>query len=229
MITPASLLGLGLVKAYLEIEQPQVDDPVIPVRFNPTEYQLQKSNNFAEIAIPGLESPPIQFIRGAAETLSVEFLVDTSDTLEDVRKKYVDKLRGLLRINAELHAPPIVRFIWDKDIFRGVLESLDATYQLFGPEGVPLRAKLAVKLKEYRPAEVQVKEIQRNSPDVEKHFVLRRSDTLSSVAGLLYRDPGQWREIAKANGITDPRRVEPGTQLTVPRLDKRRNTRTVIV
>jgi nucleoid-associated protein YgaU len=229
MTTPLSLLELGLVRAYIEIEQPRVDDPVIPLRFNPTEYQLQKSNNFAEITIPGLESPPIQFIKGAAETLSVEFLVDTSDTLEDVRAKYVDKLRNLLRINAELHAPPIVRFIWDRDIFRGVLESLDTTYQLFDPEGVPLRAKLAVKLKEYRPAEVQVREIQRNSPDVEKHYVVRRGDTLSGVAGLLYRDPGQWREIARASGILDPRRVEPGRQLVVPRLDKRRNARTIDV
>lgn len=227
MITPLSLLDLGLVRAYLEIEQPRVDDPVIPLRFNPTEYQLQKSNTFAEIAIPGLESPPIQFIRGAAETLSVEFLVDTSDTLEDVREKYVDKLRGLLRIDAELHAPPIVRFIWDRDVFRGVLESLDATYQLFDPEGVPLRAKLAVKLKEYRPADVQVREIQRNSPDVDKHYVVRRGDTLSGVSGALYRDPGQWRAIARANGIADPRRLAPGTELTVPRLDKRRTSRSV--
>lgn len=220
--TPLGLIGLGLIKAYLEIEQPRVDDPVIPLRFNPTEYKLQKSNTFAEIAIPGLESPPLQFIRGAAETLNVEFLVDTSDTLEDVREKYVDKLRNLLRIDAELHAPPIVRFIWDRDLFRGVLESLDAQYVLFDPDGVPLRAKLSVKLKEYRPAEVQVKEIQKNSPDVEKHYVVRRGDSLSGIAGALYRDPGLWREIARANGIRDPRRIAPGLDLTVPRLDRRR-------
>ncbi len=222
MITPLGLIGQGLVRAYLEIEQPRVDDPIVPLRFNPTEYQIQKSNTFAEIAIPGLESPPIQFIRGASEALSVEFLVDTSDTLEDVREKYVDKLRGLLRMDAELHAPPIVRFIWDRALFRGVLESLEAQYVLFDPEGVPLRAKLSIKLKEYRPAEVQVREIQRNSPDVDKHYVVRRGDTLSGVAGALYRDPTRWREIALANGITDPRRLPPGLELTVPPLDRRR-------
>jgi hypothetical protein len=48
---------------------------------------------------------------------------------------------------------------------------------------MPLRAKLAVKLKEYRPAEVQVREIKRNSPDVEKHYIVRRGDTLSGVSG----------------------------------------------
>ena len=91
-----------------------VDDPIIPLRFNPTEYQLQKTNNFAEIAIPGLESPPIQFVRGASRDADRwSSCVDTSDTLEDVREKYVDKLRGLMRIDTELHAPPIVRFIWD--------------------------------------------------------------------------------------------------------------------
>ncbi len=222
MITPVDLAGQGLVKAYLEIEQPRVSDPLIPLCFNPTEYQLQKANNFAEIAIPGLESPPIQFIRGSAETLSVEFLVDTSDTLEDVRTRYVDKLRDLLKINRELHAPPIVRFIWDRDLFRGVLESLDTTYVLFNPEGVPLRARLAVKLKEYRPVEVQVRETPRNSPDVEKTYVARRGDTLSGIAAAVCRDPGRWRELAAANGILDPRRLAPGTELTVPRLDRRR-------
>jgi nucleoid-associated protein YgaU len=222
MLTPLSLIGQGLVRAYLEIEQPRVDDPVVPLRFNPTEYQITKNNTFAEIAIPGLESPPIQFVRGAAEVLNVEFLVDTSDTLENVREKYVDKLRNLLRINSELHAPPIVRFIWDTDIFRGVLESLESTYVLFDPDGVPLRAKLKAKLKEYRPVEVQVRDQELHSPDVDKHYVVRRGDNLSSISGALYRDPSLWREIARANGIADPRRLAPGRELRVPGLDRRR-------
>lgn len=218
MISPVSVAGQGLAKAYLEILVPTVDDPIIPLRFNPTEYQLQKTNNFAEIAIPGLESPPIQFIRGASEKLTAELLVDTSDTLEDVRAKYVDKLRDLMRIDTDLHAPPIVRFTWDTQVFRGVLESVNTTYVLFTPEGIPLRAKLAVVLKEYRPVEVQVRESPTASPDFEKSYVVRRGDTLSSIAGAVYRDPAVWREIARANGIEDPRTLAPGTTLALPRL-----------
>jgi hypothetical protein len=158
MPIPVLTAGQGLVPARLEIVRPVVADNIIPLRFNPTEYQLQKGNNFSEIAIPGLESPPIQFVRGGAEKLSVELLVDTSGTLEDVRVRYVEKLRGLMNLNIELHAPPIVRFVWDRQVFVGVLESLNVSYVLFTPEGVPLRAKLSVTLKEYRPAAVQVKE-----------------------------------------------------------------------
>src|SRR5262249_7577393 len=113
------------------------DKRIVPVKFNPTEYQLQKQNTFAEIGIPGLETPPIQFIRGSSEKLSVELLVDTSDTLDDVREKYVNQLRGLLRIQEEEHAPPIVRLVWDSQLFRGVLESLTITYTMFRPDGVP--------------------------------------------------------------------------------------------
>lgn len=218
MLNPVNIAGQGLVRAYLEILEPRVKNPIIPLRFNPTEYQLQKANNFAEIAIPGLESPPIQFVRGASEKLTAELLVDTSDTLEDVRTRYVNKLRGLMRLNGELHAPPIVRFTWDTQVFVGVLESLNITYVLFTPDGVPLRAKLSVALKEYRPAAVQVKENPTFSPDLEKNFVVRRGDTLSTIASAVYRDAGLWREIAKANQIQDPRVLAPGRVLTLPRL-----------
>ena len=37
---------------------------VIPVQFNPTEYTLAKGAQIAEIAIPGIDSPILQFVRG---------------------------------------------------------------------------------------------------------------------------------------------------------------------
>jgi len=219
MITPMSALNQGPNRGYLEILVPSgVEDPIIPLRFNPSEYQLQKSNNFAEIGIPGLESPPIQFVRGASEKLTTELLVDTSDTLEDVRIKFVNKLRDLMNLNGELHAPPIVRLVWGGPVFTGVLESLNVTYVLFTPEGIPLRAKLSVTLKEYRPAALQTRESPTFSPDFEKSYVARRGDTFSSIASAIYRDPSFWREIARANNVKDPRRLLPGTVLTIPRL-----------
>jgi nucleoid-associated protein YgaU len=206
------------VQAYLEIVAPRVPDPVIPLKFNPTEYQIQKANNFAEIAIPGLETPPIQFIRGASAKLTAEVLVDTSDTLEDVRDKYVNKLRGLMNLNRELHAPPIVAFTWDQQVFRGVLDSLNVTYTLFTSDGRPLRAKLSISMKEYRPVKIQVKGNPTSSPDFDKTYVVQRGDTLSGIAFAVYRDSSAWRDIALNNDIRDPRAIEPGTVLELPRL-----------
>jgi hypothetical protein len=219
MQIPITAAGQSLQRAYLEILVPANDpDPVIPLKFNPTEYQIQKGNNFSEIPIPGLESPPIQFVRGSCEKLTAELLADTSDTLDDVRLKYTNRLRDLMRIKQDLHAPPIVRLVWGKQVFKGVIESLNITFVLFTPEGVPIRAKLNLTMKEYRPVEIQVKEIPKASPDVDKVHTLVRGETLADVAWKAFADPRLWREIAKNNGIADPRRVEPGRTLNIPRL-----------
>jgi hypothetical protein len=215
-LTPVLSAGQSLVDAHLRIIEPPVDEPLIPLRFNPTEYKVSKGNNFAEISIPGLESPPLQFVRGAAETLAVEFLLDTTDTLEDVRERFVDRLRGLMNIQEKLHAPPIVAFEWDQQVFKGVIASMDVSYVLFAPTGVPLRAHVSATLKEYRPVEVQVRETEKSSPNVEKSYVVRRGETLASIAFAVYRDAARWREIAAANTIRDPRRLRPGTLLAIP-------------
>ena len=87
----------------------------------------------------------------------MDLLVDTSDELEE-RPREVRRRRSqeLLRKNEKLHAPPILDFVWAEQVFHGVLQSLEVTYLLFHTDGKPLRAKLGVKLKEYRPVEVQV-------------------------------------------------------------------------
>jgi nucleoid-associated protein YgaU len=213
--TPTGAASQG-VRAHLRIVRPADPHPIIPLRFNPTEYQVSKANTFAEIPIPGLEAPLIQFVRGDSEKLSLEALVDTSDTLADVRVCYVNRLRELMSINANEHAPPLVAFEWDQRVFTGVLENLGITYVLFTPEGIPLRAKLTMSLREDTSSLVPPTPLL--SPTVEKSFVVRRGDTLPSISQALYRSPAYWRQLAAANGIVDPRRLRPGQVLTVPKL-----------
>jgi nucleoid-associated protein YgaU len=212
--TGAAAQSLG---AHLEIVRPVDPDPIIPLCFNPTEYQVSKANTFAEIPIPGLEAPLIQYVRGDSEKLSLEALVDTSDTLDDVRVRFVNRLRGLMSIDPKEHAPPLVAFVWDQRVFTGVLENLGVTYVLFSPEGIPLRAKLTMSLREDTSASALTP---LQSPNVEKSFMVRRGDTLPSISQAVYRSPAYWRQLATANGIVDPRRLPPGQILTVPKLSQ---------
>lgn len=216
--TPASAADTGLSRAHLEIVNPPTDPNRIPLRFNPAQYQLKKAQTFAEISIPGLSSPPLQWVKGGIETLNFEALVDTTDRLESVDDVYVDALRGLLDKTPKLHAPPIVAFVWGRQRFTGVLDGLDITYQLFDASGVPLRATLGITLKEYRPVAVQVWQERKSSADVEKTYVVRRGDSLISIAGAVYKDPARWRDLARANGLADPRALRPGMRLQLPRL-----------
>jgi hypothetical protein len=219
MAFDGSLAGalLGLEKAHLEVVKPK-GLKAIPFRFNPTEYQIAKTNTFAELPIPGLQSPPLQYVRGGSEKLTLDLIVDTSDSLKDVRKEYTDALRALMGINNDIHAPPIIKLVWGQDVFTGVMESLTITYTLFDPKGVPLRAKCQVGIKEFSTAMRMMLEQPTSSPDFDKSWTARRGDTLSSVAGALFQQPANWRDIARANGIDDPRTLEPGRELAIPRL-----------
>jgi nucleoid-associated protein YgaU len=218
-LTPDVLLG-QTDKAYLQIEfpKPPANEDRIYVRFNPTEYQVQKQNTFAEIGIPGLETPPIQFIRGASEKLTTELLVDTTHNLKDVRKEYVARIQKLMKVAGEAHAPPIVTLVWGGPVFTGVIEGLSVTYTLFTSTGVPLRAKLGVTMRQYRRSGEELRETPRASPDFDKLHTVRRGDSLPDLAVRVYADATRWREIARANGIRDPRRLVPGTVLRLPRL-----------
>jgi nucleoid-associated protein YgaU len=221
-VIPANPLGALAAafdnRAYLEVVRGKKKGTKIPLKFNPTEFLLAKQNTFAEIAIPGLVAPPIQYVRGASEKLTFDALVDTSDTLEDVREKYVKEVRSLLDIDAQLHAPPVVMFVWNKTQFTGVLESLNVTYTLFDEQGKPLRAKLGIALKEFTTVEEQAKKFPKESADVEKSYVVRRGDTLSGIAEVAFGDGRMWRAIARANRLVDPRRLAPGMVLTIPKV-----------
>ena len=219
MSLPINFLGREFAQAKLRIVEPTENKPDIPLHFNPSEYKVKKENTFAEVPIPGLESPPLQYVRGGARVLTMDVLVDTSDELSDVREKYVKRIEKLVAQNEKLHAPPIAEFVWAEQVFRGVVQSLEVNYILFHSDGKPLRARLSLTLKEYRPVDVRLKSAKRTSADVEKRYVARAGETLSSISAAVFRDPARWREIAIANDITDPRRIEPGTVLTVPRLE----------
>src|SRR5688572_9707058 len=86
------------------------------VQFNPTELSFSKTAQMAEIAIPGLDGPVLQFIRGGAETMTLELFFDTTDKgmgkeSESVTK-YVDEFYALVKQNPQLHAPPRCLFSW---------------------------------------------------------------------------------------------------------------------
>jgi len=57
-----------------------------------------------------------------------------------------------------------------------------------------------------------------NSPDVDKTYVVRPGDTLDMIAAELYEDRRQWRAIAEANRIDNPRRLTAGQILHIPKL-----------
>ncbi len=274
-----------LKKATIKVQwhDPKRQPKEIQVQYNPTEYTLDKGVTLGEVAIPGLDAPIQQYVRGNAEKLTFDLFFDTTEQGTGSGAVSVttetDKIYQLIKIEPERHAPPILTFLWgspfpgssiggapgsvagaaaraitsaaggaastaldsavaatgsvgatavagvsapmgdqSRNGFRCVLESVKQKFTLFSPDGGPLRATLTVSLREYRTFNDQFDQIAPASPDRTHSHVTSQSDWLSSIANTYYETPDNWRAIADANNIEDPRRLAIGSILTIPRL-----------
>jgi hypothetical protein len=122
----------------------------------------------------------------------------------------------LALVNPDKHCPPLVMFVWGTFKFKGVVESLTLRYTMFLPDGKPCRATANLQIKESETAKEQLQKNPNNSPDHTKRRTLKTGETLALIAHEEYDDPAEWRRIADANGIMDPRDVKPGTVLMLP-------------
>ena len=88
----------------------------IKALYNPEKYSVNKSVQYAEIGIPGLDEPILQFIRGQNEKVTLDLFFDTTeqgmvDNVADVRSLTMG-VYTLLKANTESHAPPRFTIEW---------------------------------------------------------------------------------------------------------------------
>jgi hypothetical protein len=207
---------MPLTKAIIVNTDATIPIP-IPVMFNPPEYQLQRTNQYAEVGIPGLGSSLLQFVRGSSQTLTMDLFFDTTDSGVDVRL-YTELILALTNLNSDTHAPPRLMFIWGTLIFPCVLESVTQRYTYFNSLGMPLRATLSITLKGYDLLESLLASIPLLSSDRAKSRTVKSEETLQGIAAEEYDDPGEWRAIAEENNIDNPLTIQAGQRLIVPTL-----------
>ena len=90
---------------------------------------------------------------------------------------------------------------------------------MFNRKGYPVRAELDLTIYGEDKSILQtLKAKPRESPDRTKYRMLHQKDELWMLAEDEYQDPAYWKEIAKENGILNPRKVDYTKQLKVPSL-----------
>ncbi|WP_437656649.1 CIS tube protein [Sorangium sp. So ce1182] len=149
-------------------EQGKLPDDIekekIVLDFNPDTLTIKVTNTLEqEQAQKNL--PRRQFVASTSSTLSFDAVFDSThpskqpggsqenDTPErlDVRKR-TERLAKLLRVDekAKKPAPRRVRFLWGSIVFDGVMDTYSEVLEYFSPEGVPLRSKVSISLKEQK-------------------------------------------------------------------------------
>ena len=204
--------------------------------FNPSDITIARSNNAS--------SRPNSANRGSSNgggtklllskaaqpsiTLKTTFTGETTKMRCDTLQMWCAPPSGLLAMAANLLLgippnpnPPMVTFQWGPPIFGFMytvnLTSVTAKYIRFHSSGIPIRAEVDLKM-QVQPSllsQLPTNPTSGGQPGRSTHM-LREGESLQSIAQTYYKRPGLWRKIAEINGITDPRRVRPGTTLYLP-------------
>lgn len=190
-----------------------VTDDRIAVMYNPEEFRLEQGNDFAEIGIPGLDAPPVQYVRGKARVLSMDLFWDTYELGTDVRG-FSDQIVRLLDQNVRTMAPPVLLFLMGQFTFECVLVDVGQTFTMFLPDGTPVRATQSVRFQEFVRVEIEVERGVFIGPPTLHNAA--PTQALSDLASDYLGDPARWREIAEANDIDDPLNVPAGAPIVIP-------------
>ncbi|SNS15243.1 LysM domain-containing protein [Geodermatophilus saharensis] len=212
----------------------------LPVMFNPEELKLEQGNTFAEVGIPGLDAPPVQYVRGKGRVLTMDLFFDTYGArtadggVVDVRSATLP-IVALLDKQPGTFAPPVLVFSMGPFQLQCVLVEAGQRFTMFARDGTPVRATLSVRFQEFVRVDVEVRRgLFFGSPTVSAvataavgaardvlsgsstvHFTIA-GDTLSGLAAAFLGDPALWRDIARANDLDDPFDLPPGRPLVIP-------------
>jgi hypothetical protein len=125
------------------------------------------------------------------------------------------------------YIPPATRFIWGTFIFDGVMESMEETLEIFSAEGRPLRASVAIGLTRQEITEFKFAQGAPDPPGATRRggaapgtAPLTEAPSGSNLQSMAASQPGGsgggaglsggWQAIAAANGIENPRLLDPG-------------------
>lgn len=232
-------------------EQPDSDESqYIVVQFNPDSIKVTLSNTLKADSSGGDKTAAAQYVDKSESSLSIQLIFDTTvarnskadfsfqdgsqhsatssqEANSDVRKQtkaIADKFMKPQSSDSDSEhpaAPLRCRFQWGAFVFVGMLSSYNETLDYFSPEGIPLRATLALSFKEdrYQFESIDVKADARKTPT----FSPGGSNVSASDAA---RDSGKkpkaWREIALFNGLENPR-LSSSLGLNIPKQNMNKN------
>jgi hypothetical protein len=209
------------------------------VQFNPDTLKVTYANQIKEPSGSGDQRGPQaqQFVGAGTTKLAVQLYFDVTQDLGqgladeidviDVRKltqrvAYFITPLGDPPNDPKKFKPPMTRLAWGTFQFDGILEAMEETLELFSFEGRPLRASVTMTISQQKITTFTFSNaaeppgVQRGGrppAGTQPQTAAPQGSNLQSLAALQPGGGGggaDWQSIAAANGIENPRILQPG-------------------
>jgi hypothetical protein len=206
----------------------------VTVQFNPASLRVTYANQVQ--TNDQSNNASTQYVGKGSSKLSLELIFDVSmpqgqdpesttppkETPTDVRRMTAEVAYFITPIpgkgkDKDKFTPPGMRLIWGSFLFDGIVESMDETLELWSEDGRPLRATVSLGMSQqgvvidFNPdATPPPPTSAAGQPGTRPMEPARQGDSVQSMAGR-NGQPAGWQQIARANGIENPRNLAPGT------------------
>jgi hypothetical protein len=219
-ITPCILDANGNVTG-------QENDDAFEVRINPADYTSKFEISYNDRQPMGGNALQPKFNSAGEREFELDIVMDGTGVVPptspnstgiDVNSQLEDLKNVVYKVVGKEHQPNTVMLVWGSYKFVGRLTTMDVQYTLFKPSGVPLRAKIKMKFKQYVGPTEAANSVSKTSPDLTHSIDVRAGDTLPLLCFRIYKNSAYYLEVAKFNGITNFRNLRPGTRLSFPPL-----------
>jgi hypothetical protein len=207
------------------------------VQFNPETLKVSFANQLATPDGAGDQrgTPARQFVGAGTTKLSVQLWFDATAPLptgalpdgqtgtDDVRKLtqrvayFITPVKN--NANPPQFVPPAVRFLWGSFQFDGIMESMEESLEFFSRQGHPLRASITLNISQQKITEFAFRDAQGAGagfggvagmmPGTRPLTQATAGATMQGLAGSQGR-AADWKAIAAANNIENPRLLAPG-------------------
>lgn len=198
-------------------------------------YRIEQNSQQAS----GTSSSSPRFSKTPSEDLEMEFVFDRTGVLVHYGESAVSGKNAVLEnkgtgvaadvelfkrvvfdYNGDEHRPNYLLISWGTLLFKGVLTQMDITYKLFKADGTPLRATAKASFKGFIEDNLRVAIENNSSPDLTHVRTVLEGDTLPLMTFRIYGDPKYYLEVAKANKITNFRKLTVGQKIFFPPIEK---------
>jgi nucleoid-associated protein YgaU len=227
------------IKAFSDEQfSEEVADGEFRTLLNPETYVFKYKIEQNDDQASGTSASAPRFNRALPEDLELEFVFDRTgvltdygaagtagdNTFNDEGRGVIDDLEHFKKVvfdyNGEEHKPNYLIISWGTLLFKGTLSEMDITFKLFKPDGTPLRATARAKFKGFVEDNLRVAMENNSSPDLTHVREVKKGDTLPLMTFRIYGDSKYYLEVAKANRITNFRKLEVGQRIFFPPIEK---------
>ena len=165
------------------------------------------------------------------EELTLDFVFDGTGAIENYRyPEGADRsvkgqlglfLKTVYKKNGDIHRPNFLKVHWGEYlVFPCILSALDIKYQLFEPNGDPLRIRISATFLNYMAQEERLAAERNNSPDMTHLRLSKAGDRLDLMTHKIYDDTKFLLQVVGANRLTGFRPLKTGLQLRFPPIEK---------